>query len=217
MRVVAEGIGKRYALPGGAGSLTALDGVDLVLESGACCFLHGASGSGKTTLLAIIADLARPTAGRVLRDGSVAPPSPGSIACSLQEPVFIPELTVQENLLLPASRCRQLLPPRREEELLERFGLDGLFDLFPAALSGGERRRLDLARALLLPAGLYLLDEPTASLDDGWSRRVMALVMEEVRRREATLLVATHECLPEAAGAQRLRLEKGRMVDHGDY
>lgn len=217
MRIVVEGVRQSYSLAGGAGSVTALDGIDLTLESGEHCYLKGPSGSGKTSLLAVIAGLLRPSAGRVLYDGAVTQPRYGAISCGFQEPVFVPELTVLENLLLPASRCRWPSASQQGEELLEQFGLAEMFDFLPAALSGGEKRRLDLARALLLPARLLLLDEPTAYLDEGWSRRGMDLVLTAVRRSGATLLVATHERLPLAAGGRRLMMERGKVIDHGDY
>jgi putative ABC transport system ATP-binding protein len=215
MRVVVEQLRKIYPLAGGVGLVTALDGIDLTLESGRFYQLHGPSGSGKTSLLAIVATLARPTAGIVRYDG-LAFPEPGAISCGFQEPVFIPELTVLENLHLPASRGRPL-PEGRDERLLEEFGLGGVFDSIPAALSGGEKRRLDLARALLLPSRLLLLDEPTAYLDKVWSKRVMELVLAETQLRGTTLLVASHEPLPMPEGAHIILMERGKVVDHGNH
>lgn len=217
MRVVIEGVRKSYPLPCGSGSITALDGIDLTLEKGETVFISGPSGSGKTSLLAIIAALARPTAGRVIYDGSERQPQPGQVSCSFQEPVFVPELTVLENLLLPASRHRLPSFFRRGEELLEAFGLDGMFDLFPWALSGGEKRRLDLARAILLPARLILLDEPAAWLDEMWSRKAMELIMDFAGQNGSSLLVATHDRLPETGHAGWIKMENGKVIDHGYY
>lgn len=215
MRIGLEGVVKSYPLAGG-GQAWALDGIDLVLESGEVCYLTGASGSGKTSLLAVIGGLARLTAGRVLYDGNAERPLPGVISFSFQEPVFVPELTVRENLYLPASCCWPRPSLQRVDFLLEQFGLDAIFDQFPSALSGGEKRRLDLARALLLPSRLLLLDEPTAYLDKEWQNRAMALILAEVRSNGSTLLVATHELLPEAEGARCLFIERGKVIDHGN-
>lgn len=216
MRLTVERVIKTYPLPGGAGTVTALAHADLELVSGEHCLLRGPSGSGKTSLLAIIAGLTGPTGGRICYDGRGVCPPLGEISCSFQEPVFVPELTVLENLLLPASRCRRLQTLFKGEELLELFGLEAMFDLFPAVLSGGEKRRLDLARALLLPARLLLLDEPTSWLDEAWSNRVMELIMSEVRRRGATLLVASHDRLPSVAEVRTLTMERGTVIDHGN-
>jgi ABC-type lipoprotein export system ATPase subunit len=211
-----ERVSKTYPLPGNEGRVAALAGADLEIASGELCLLQGASGSGKSSLLAVIAGLTRPTAGNVLYDGRKERPPLGEISCSFQEPVFVPELTVLENLLLPASRCRRLEPSLSGEDLLACFGLEEMFDLTPASLSGGEKRRLDLARALLLPARLLLLDEPTSWLDAAWSTRVMEQILGEVRRRGTTLLVASHDRLPAAAWGRTLTMERGTLIDHGN-
>lgn len=216
MRVEIEEVRKFYLVAGGAGLVTALDGIDLTVESGEFCLLQGPSGSGKTTLLAVIAGLARPSAGKVLLDGKSGGLPRGVVASAFQEPFFVPELTVLENLLLPTLRRRGALPAERGEHLLEEFGLAGMFDLFPAALSGGEKRRLDLARALVCPSRMLLLDEPTAYLDEVWSSRVMELVMKRVGDRGTTLLVATHNPLPGAEAARVVRMERGKVIEDGD-
>ncbi|HZV82737.1 MAG TPA: ATP-binding cassette domain-containing protein, partial [Geobacteraceae bacterium] len=95
-------------------------------------------------------------------------------------------------------------------------GLTELFDLYPSALSGGEKRRLSLARGLLLPARLLLLDEPLAYLDDAWGERVMELVMENVRNSRMTMVVATHQQLPGAKNARVIRMERGKVVEDND-
>lgn len=216
MRVEVAGVRKSYAVSGGVGRVTALDGVDLTLESGEFCLLQGPSGSGKTTLLAIIAGLASPSAGEVLLDGRSGRYVGGAVAAAFQEPFFVPELTVLENLLLPALRFRGKLTADRGERLLEEFGLSDRFDLFPGSLSGGEKRRLDLARALLCPSRLLLLDEPTAYLDDGWNCRVMELVMREIRGSGTTLLVATHKTLPGSEQGRVVWLERGKVKEYGE-
>lgn len=215
MRIAVEGVHKSWPLSAGAGTLTVLNGVDLTVASGECCLIQGPSGSGKTTLLNIIAGLSRPTAGRVLLDGAAERPAAGAIACGFQEPLFVAELNVQENLLLPAIVGGLPVSGRRVEQLLEEFGLAEMFDLFPSTLSGGEKRRLTLARALLLPSPLLLIDEPAAYLDEEWSRRVMEIVLREVRSRGATLLVATHITLPGMEADRMVRIERGRVTADG--
>lgn len=215
MLVELEGVRKcHYA---GGGMIVAVDGVDLTLPPGSFTLVQGATGSGKSTLLSIIGGFARPSSGRVTHDGTPAGESGRSVGVTwvMQEPVFIPELTVMENLFLPAAGRGGEWPEQRGGELLDALGLADRFDLYPAALSGGEKRRLALARGLLLPARLLLLDEPLAYLDGDWWGRVMELVMESCGS-ETTLVVATHQPLPGCERARVIRMERGKVTGDGE-
>lgn len=213
MRVALDTIRKTYSLP--LGLVTVLHGIDLVLGDGEFCLVTGPSGSGKTTLLNIIAGLARPTSGRVLVDGQpLREPLPG-ISYAFQESVYIPELTVLENLVVPALRRREGCSAALGEHLLELFGLAEVFDLFPDLLSSGEKRRLGLARSLLCVPRLLLLDEPLAFLDDAWRVKAMELVLEKVREARATLVIATTGTVPGAEYFRQVRLLKGKVISDG--
>jgi ABC-type lipoprotein export system ATPase subunit len=218
MRIELRHVRKSYLLPGG-GPVTVLENVDLLLECGDRCVVIGSAGSGRTTLLNIIGGLSRPTAGNVLHDGTDLGRNvglhPGKVAYSFQEPYFVPELTVMENLLLPALHHRDEGIAVRGERLLDDFGLAATFDLFPAILSGGERRRLAVARSLLLPPRLLLLDEPTAGLDDEWQGKTMQLIMRELHGLRATLVIATHDPWPVDEGFRQLRMHRGKVIEHG--
>jgi putative ABC transport system ATP-binding protein len=220
MLVELTGVRKSYPLPGDDGSLVALDGIDLAVASGQTCIVRGPSGSGKTTLLALAGGLARPTSGSIRLDGVELCPKlhrrPELISWAFQEAAFVPELTVQENLLLPLIRCKGRVSVERGERLLEAFGLTERFDLLPSALSGGEKRRLTLARALICPTRLLLLDEPTSYLDEAWSVRVMEVVMAEARAAQATLIIATHQPVPGSEGCRVVRMERGKVIRDGD-
>jgi ABC-type multidrug transport system ATPase subunit len=223
MRVELQDVRKSYPLPGGSGTVAVLDGVDLVIESGSLCVIRGSSGSGKTTLLSIIGGLAQPTSGSVRLAGEAGEIGDhrcqGAIAFGFQEPVFIPELTVMENLLLPAFRCRDCSVVAQAEQLLEAVGLAEMFDLFPAAMSGGEKRRLNLARALILPPSLLLLDEPAVYLDEAWRGKTMELVMGKVRDARATLMIASHDPVPGTEGFRHFTMDRGKVSEDGirDY
>jgi ABC-type lipoprotein export system ATPase subunit len=217
MRVELRNVHKSCLLPEG-GLFTVLAGVDLLLESGDCCIVAGHSGSGRTTLLNIIGGLARPTSGSVLLDGTVLrrPAMPqGQIGFMFQDPYFVPELTVMENLLLPALRCTSESIRARGEQLLDYFGLAEMFDLFPAILSRGERQRLNLARALLLSPRLLLLDEPTACLDMEWQKKSMQLILGESRDLRATLVMATRDPVPGGEACRYLRMQRGKVIEYG--
>jgi len=201
-------------LPGG-GFVTVLAGIDLILESGQSAILRGESGSGKSTLLHIMGGLARPTSGSVRLDGTElrgCGDHLGEVAHAFQEPVFIPELTVMENLLLPLSRCRDKAASSQGESLLELFGLTETFDRFPAELSAGEKRRLNLARALLTKPRLLLLDEPFAGLGEEWEERALELVVAQVRDTGATLLIASTGQVHGCDGLRQLRMQKGKVI-----
>jgi putative ABC transport system ATP-binding protein len=221
MRIELQDVRKSHMLPNG-GFVTLLAGIDLTLESGSSTILSGASGSGKTTLLNIMAGLTRPTSGSVRLDGTVLPHGCdnhcGTISLAFQEPVFIPELTVLENLLLPAVRCKQS-DLGRGEKVLELFGLSEQFDLMPANLSWGEKRRLNLARALFATPRLLLLDEPFAGLDREWEEKTMELIVRQVRDTQATLVIATANQVLGGDGLRRVRMQKGKVItdDNNDY
>lgn len=215
MRVELQAVQKSHLLPDG-GFLTILGGINLQLESGSSTLLCGPSGSGKTTLLNIAGGLARPTAGSVYLDGELLTDRcmyQGTVSFAGQTPVFIPGLTVMENLLLPLVCCKGSVEERQAELLLELFGLAEMFDLFPAALSGGEKQRLNLARAILSKPRLLLLDEPTACLGESWQEKVMEPVLRQIRDTKATLVIAGSDQIPCAAGFRQLRMQKGKVSE----
>ena len=218
MRVELKGVSKTHSLPGGLGLVTVLNGINLVLDNDESCLLTGPSGSGKTTLLNILGGFTLPTSGAIDLDGH---PLRGcaehrhGVSCAFQEPVFIPELTVQENLTLPTLRNREGYSAAQGERLLEQFGLAELFDFSPALLSGGEKRRLVLARALVGAPRLLLLDEPLAYLDDAWREKAMELILEKVRETRATLVIATTGTVPGAEHFRQIRLIKGKVISDG--
>lgn len=215
MRVELQEVRKSHFLPHG-GFLTVLCGINLQLEEGSSTILSGPAGSGKTTLLHIVGGLARATAGSVYLDGELLNGRSnhrGTVACAGQTPVFIPELTVRENLLLPLLCCKGSVEEGRAELLLEQFGLAEMFDLLPAVLSGGEKQRLNLARALLSTPRLLLLDEPTACLDESWREKAVELVLRQVRDTRATLVMASANQVPCTAGFRQLRMQKGKVSE----
>lgn len=143
--------------------------------------LAGPSGCGKTTLLRVIAGLERPQGGQVLGV------SPGETALLFQEDRLFPWRTARQQLT-------DVLPRRRQgeaEALLALAELEGEGGQYPAALSGGMRRRLALARTLALGGRLYLLDEPFTGVDPPRVRRLMAAL----QALEAPVLLASHEAL----------------------
>jgi ATP-binding cassette subfamily C protein CydD len=174
------------------------DGFDLDVAPGEVVALLGPSGSGKTTLLNLLLGLA-PLSGGEVTVGDQRLSHLGSIAASVawagQAPVMLPG-TLADNLALahPGATRDDLEQAARAVGLADvldaRGGLDAPLDERGAGLSGGERRRLGLARAMLKPAPILLLDEPTADLDAASEQALLPILREAAKGR--TTLIATH-------------------------
>ena len=201
----------------------AVQTTDLTLEPGTLTVVMGRSGSGKTTLLHLLAGLLTPSAGRVLCDDTDLYTLPDAararfrnehIGVIPQGQTALASLTVRENVLLPLSLYRKAEEAElaRCDALLERFGIAALRDEAPRRLSGGELRRVAVARALVGRPDLLLADEPTGDLDDENTALVLQALRDAAREGAAVLLV-THE--PDAArwGDRLLRMDGGRLTE----
>ena len=150
-----------------------VDNISLEIQQGEVVGLLGPNGAGKTTTFYILVGLARPDYGRVLLDGEDITDLPmylrarSGISYLPQEPSVFRKLTVEENLLAVLETLPVTPEQRRDrvEELLAQMGLEGLRDSKAFVLSGGERRRLEIARSLVLSPSFVLLDEPFAGID----------------------------------------------------
>ncbi len=211
--ITAEGLVKIYR--GRRTEVRALDGIDLAVAEGSVLGLLGPNGAGKTTTVRIIATLLRPDAGRAVVAGFDVARDPDAvrslIGLSGQYAAVDENLTGRENLWLfgrlyqlPSSEAR-----RRGDELLEQFDLVDAADRVVKTYSGGMRRRLDLASALIGRPRLLILDEPTTGLDPR-SRLGMWDVIRRLVREGVTLLLTT-QYLEEADELA----DTIAVVDHG--
>ncbi len=192
---------KRYR--DGSRTIEAVAGVTLDVARGALVVLRGPSGSGKTTLLGILGAMIAPTKGKVsvlgkdithLRDRHRTALRRERIGFVFQELSLIERMSVRENVLLPlvplgGARAEHT---RRAEELLARFGLKERIESRPERLSGGEKQRAAIARALILGPPILLLDEPTAHLDSATAAGVVDL-LSELSGEGTTIVAATHD------------------------
>ncbi|WP_420138401.1 thiol reductant ABC exporter subunit CydD [Sphingomonas sp.] len=197
----------------GPGEVPAIAHFSLTVASGETVALLGPSGSGKSSLLHLLLGLAPLSGGRVTIDGSGLSPDGGlspSCAWAGQAPLIIPG-TIRDNLLLarpsatPAAVGRAIRDVGLDPMLDRRAGgINAVLDERGSALSGGERRRIALARALLKDAPVLLLDEPTAHLDHASERGLVQAIRAACRGR--TTLIATHSPLVASVADRIVRL-----------
>lgn len=196
-----------------------LAGVDVRLERGTITTLGGPSGGGKTTLLRILALLAEPDGGQVLLDGAdvrtlVPHHYRRRVALVPQAPAMFPG-TVLDNVRSGPRLASQDLDESTARALIVRAGLEPEFLGQDArALSGGEKLRVAVARALALRPQAWLLDEPTAALDDERAS-VLVRLLRELAAEGSPVLVVTHDArVLEELTARRLELVGGQLVEH---
>jgi NitT/TauT family transport system ATP-binding protein len=192
-----------------------LDGLSFHAERGEFISLIGASGCGKSTVLRLLAGLAPPTSGRILIDNQPATTTSAERAFIFQDATLLPWLTVQKNaeLLLklrgtPATRRRELVA-----QLLALARIGHLADRYPRQLSGGEKMRVSLARALTLEPALLLLDEPFAALDELTREHLNEELLALRERRRWTAFFVTHSVAEAVFLSTRiLILSAGRII-----
>lgn len=211
---------KRY--PDGPSTVTALDHVDLVVD-GAFIAVMGPSGSGKTTLALVAAGVEKPTSGEVwLDDIDLAGAGPRRRARLRRERIGVvfqrdeldPLLSAAENVALPLRLGR--IPARRAGVLaldaLARCGVEALARRAPAQMSGGERQRVAVARALVGNRGLIVADEPTASVDTATARAVVEL-LATLAADGTAVLMTTHDSRLAGFADDVVFLRDGARVD----
>ena len=189
-----ENITKRY------GDKFALHDVSLTFEEGKIAAVLGESGAGKTTLLNVIADM-------IPFEGTREDFPP--VSYLFQEDKLLPGLTVEKNLRLVLAREKwsEIGP------MLVRVGLGGKEKRYPNSLSGGERRRVAIARAFLYPHGLLVMDEPFSSLDLSLKKSLIELVASLQRERGDTVVFVTHDVREAVLLSHRaLVLREGKIV-----
>lgn len=218
MELRTEGVCRRFFRgSGSANFFYAVEKTDFTLPAGSLTEITGRSGSGKSTFLNLLAGLLEPSEGHVFLDEidfyslTDAPRSElrnRSIGIVPQGQTGLSSLSVLENVKLPCLLYGENVSDETALELLERFDIAALRDSYPNELSGGEMRRLAIARAMIRHPAILLADEPTGDLDD----ENTAAVLQELRRAadEGTaVLLVTHEREAAAYADRIFRMEKG--------
>ncbi|AEG60292.1 ABC transporter ATP-binding protein [Desulforamulus ruminis] len=199
-----------------------LSNLSFSLNAGEYVMILGPTGAGKTILLECIAGLQTPHRGEIFLHGRKVtdfPPEQRHLGFAYQDSLLYPFLTVRENILFGA-RARGLATEagviKRMNELIEIMGISHLLERYPANLSGGEKQRVSLARAILTQPSLLLLDEPLSALDPGTRRSMQNLLREIHTTENLGILHVTHD-FSEALqlGTQMMVLNNGCLEQSG--
>jgi lipoprotein-releasing system ATP-binding protein len=215
-------LSKTYETPGE--NIRVLDGLDLSLAAGETAAIIGPSGCGKSTLLNLLGALDRPTSGTIkigdqdistLSEEQAATFRNHSLGFIFQQQHLLPQLTVLENVLVPRLAGDWQEPAaeteQRARQLLEKVGLAQRLDHLPWQLSGGEKLRTAVARALINRPKLILADEPTGSLDPASTDTVADLLLDLNRDQGVTLIVVTHNADLARRMSKTFELRAGKL------
>ena len=224
--VVLEVSGLTKVFGSGEGAVRAVDGVDLQVRRGEIVLIMGPSGSGKTTLLTMIGGLLRPTAGSVKIEGVEIASMPESqlpavrrecVGFIFQTFNLLEALTAIENVELAMNVAGTVgrAARGRAEGLLVDANLRHRLRFLPRQLSGGEKQRVSVARALANEPLLVLADEPTANLDSKHGHEVMVLLRDIAREQRRSIIVVSHDHRIREIADRVLWLEDGRFKDMG--
>ena len=204
-RIELDGVTKRFLTPSGD-VFTALEDVNLVAEPGQFCAVVGPTGCGKSTTLTLVSGLDRPSAGTVRVGGAVVDEIPSGIGFVFQTDALMPWKSVLANVALgPIFRgMRKKQAQAEAREWLRRVGLAGFEDRHPHQLSGGMRKRVALAAALINAPSILLMDEPFGALDV----QTKAIMSNELlglwEQTRPTVLFITHDLEEAIALADRV-------------
>jgi putative ABC transport system ATP-binding protein len=208
----------------GSGLLTVLEGVSLAVAEREFLVIEGASGCGKTTLISLLSGLDRPTSGRIHFDGrditdlgedDLAPLRATSIGFVFQNFHLVPSLTARENVMFPAQLANDQAAAGKADALLDQVGLSHRALSYPHQLSGGEKQRTAICRALVNSPRVIFADEPTGNLDSANGQAVLELLLALRRERGVTLVMVTHNREMSAAADRVVRLRDGRLEGEG--
>ena len=226
MKLTAQSIKKDFPRKGKSSNyFTAVQTLDFEMESGKVVEITGRSGSGKSTLLNMLAGMLTPTAGKVLLDDidlyalgekALARLRNERIGLIPQGHTALLSLTVLENVLLPSILYSRETPPEeRARKLLTDVGLGALMDAKPNELSGGELRRMAIARAMLMKPDILLADEPTAGLDSENIIGALSL-LRSAADNGASVLLVTHESEAAEFADEVYVMENGKLCSNAD-
>lgn len=207
----------------GGQRIAAAEDVSFQVEKAEIVAIVGHSGSGKTTLLSLIGGLTRPEKGEVeidgvnlwsMKDNRLSRFRNQRISFIYQFASLIPTLTVYENIILPtAFGSFHKDTGERAQSLLERVGLTKQSRYYPAQLSGGQQRRVAIARAFINRPAVVLADEPTGDLDEATENEIMELFADLNRQEKITFVIVTHSSEIAARTGRSLQMKEGILTN----
>lgn len=220
--VEARNVTKTYTV--GDRTLRVLDDVSLAVLEGQFLAIRGSSGSGKTTLLSLLSGLDKPSTGKVFlesrditdaQEDDLAYIRNRTIGFVFQSFHLVPSLTTVENVMFPAELGRVETPREKAQALLDRVGLRQRRHNFPHQLSGGEKQRVAICRALINRPKIIFADEPTGNLDSENGAAILDLLLEFHREQGSTLILVTHNQQIADMADRSVVLADGRIVSEG--
>jgi putative ABC transport system ATP-binding protein len=200
-----------------------LDEVSLTIHGGDFVVIEGKSGSGKSTLLSLLSGLDRPDSGQILVAGTditnlsedeLAPFRNRTIGYVFQSFHLVPSLTAHENIMFPAELSGDRQAADKAKQLLQRVKLDNRMNNFPHQLSGGEKQRVAICRALINSPQIVFADEPTGNLDSANGQIILQLLLELRQELKTTLVLATHSREIGSMADQMILLTDGKIDNH---
>lgn len=204
--------------------IRAVDRVSLSVNRGEFVSIIGHSGSGKTTLLSMIGGILKNSEGKILYNGTdiyslredeLSKYRAKKVGYIFQFASLLPVLTAKENLILPTIFTRNGSKPRgkRAEEYLDMVGLKDKINAYPAQLSGGQQRRVAIARSLMNDPEVVLGDEPTGDLDEETELEIMNLLGRVNRENGVTVIIVTHNSELARTASKQLKMSHGSLYE----
>lgn len=221
-----QNIKKIYRSRFGKNELEALKSINFTVEAGEYIAIMGESGSGKTTLLNILALLDRPTSGKVIlmgkdlqeiKDNEMAKFRRENLGFVFQDFNLLDNFTVKENILLPLVLSDEKISVMEEKlsKIAKKLSVSDLLNKYPYEISGGQKQRTAIARALIGEPKILLADEPTGALDSNSTRELLK-VFKDLNQDGETILMVTHSIMA-ASEAKRVLFIKDGEIYHQIY
>jgi putative ABC transport system ATP-binding protein/lipoprotein-releasing system ATP-binding protein len=221
-QIVIDAVAKDYRVANE--NIAAVRNVSLVIEQGKFVSIVGHSGSGKTTLLSLIGGMVTPSSGKVLFNGEdiytwtsdrLSEYRCEKIGFMFQSASLLSILTAKENLILPVAFRSRRTPDggheQKAEKLLHAVGLSDKINAYPAQLSGGQQRRVAIARAFMNDPDLILADEPTGDLDEETETEMMQFFLRMNKEHGTTFIMVTHNSDLARQTQQHIRMNQGML------